>query len=425
MRVTNSMLVNTFLSDMNNNLENLRTIQGQLSSGKKISRPSDDPSGTVKVMQINEDLDMNKQYKTNIKDCSQWLQQTDTALGQAGDVIQRINELLTAGGDGGYGKGERQSLLAEINQVVDQFSDIINSSFCGVYLFGGIRGNERPLDTVQTASGNCKLIYNDQSFDIPVSSGTGTTINVASSLGNLAIKLGSGSTISLNVSGGASITSTVAAMNAKIASSSSLKGKVSISSYSKGNRTYIKVNALNTEDITVDSAGTSIPGLSSFKGKYIGANKVDMMSKSLKVEISRGVTSDYNVTASQIINYNAVSSSGIVKNYDLREVFKNVVEHLNSSSGTSNITTADIDGIKGALDNILKLRSGVGARENRMDAALKNNNENDYNMTDVLSHTEDIDLAETTMNFYTLQTVYLSSLRTSSKILQPTLIDYM
>lgn len=424
MRVTNSMLVSTFLYDMNNNLENLRTIQGQLSSGKKISTASDDPAGTVEVMQINQDIDMNKQYANNIKNCSQWLQQTDTSLGQAGDVLQRINELLVADGNGTYGKTQRQSLLSEINQVIDQFSDIINSSFSGAYLFGGIRGNERPLDTIQTASGNCELIYSNQSFDIPVSSGTGTNVNIGSSCGKLDVKLGSGTITSLYINNNSSISSTIAAMNASISSNSSLSGKISVSSYTKGDKTYIKVEALSTDDIDVASS-TTIAGLSDFYGKYIGVNKVDMMNKKLNVEISQGVVSDYNINASQIIKYSAISSSGILKNYDLRQVFKNLVQHLNGSSGTSQLTSADIDGIKGALDNILKLRSEVGARENRMSSALKNNNENDYNMTDVLSHTEDIDLAETTMNFYTLQTVYLSSLHTSAKILQPTLIDYM
>lgn len=423
MRVTNSMLVSTFLSDMNNNLENLRSIQGQLSTGKKISKPSDDPSGTVKSMQLNQDLDMNKQYATNIKNCSEWLQQTDTALGQAGNALQRINELLVAGGNGTYGKDQRQSILAEINQIVDQFSDIVNSSFSGEYIFGGIRGNERPLNTVETASGNCELIYNNQSFDIPVSSSTGTTMDIASGCGDMDIKLGVNS-LTLHLNTGDNINDDISQMNTDIAADPNFKGKVTVSSYTKGDRTYIKVESLSTEDIGVASS-TTISGLSDFYGKYVGVNKIDMISKKLNVEISQGVTSDYNVSASQIINYSAVSSSGIAQNYDLRQVFKDLVNHLASSSGTSNITTKDIDGIKGALDNILKLRSGVGARENRMDTALKNNSENNYNMTDVLSHTEDIDLAETTMNFYTLQTVYLSSLHTSSKILQPTLIDYM
>lgn len=423
MRITNSMLVSTFLGDMNNNLENLRTIQNQLSTGKKISKPSDDPSGTVKSMQLNQDLDMNTQYATNIKNCSEWLQQTDTALGQAGDSLQRISELLVSGGNGTYGKDQRQSILAEINQIVDQFSDIVNSSFSGVYLFGGIRGNERPLGTIDTASGNCELVYNNQSFDIPVSSGTGTTMDIASSCGGMDIQIGGGSLLHLDINSGSSISSNIATLNSQIASDPNLKGKVTLSSYTKGDQTYVKVQALSTEDITLNN--TTIAGLSDFSGKYIGVNKVDMISKKLNVEISQGVTSDYNVSASQIINYSAVSSSGMVQSYDLRQVFKDVVNHLASSSGTSNITTKDIDGIKGALDNILKLRSGVGARENRMTTALKNNSENKYNMTDVLTHTEDIDLAETTMNFYTLQTVYLSAMHTSAKILQPTLIDYM
>jgi flagellar hook-associated protein 3 FlgL len=410
------MLVSTFLGDMNINLENMQSLQAQLSSGHRISKPSDDPLAAARTMQLSSDLDMNKQYATNINSCSQWLEQTDTALNQAGDVIQRVKELLTSAGDGTYDQSARKSILNEINQRVQQFSDIINSSFGGKYLFGGIRADEKPLSTVESASGNRYLTYSNEEIDIPVGSSGDTNVNGG---GNITVQLATGSALTLNVTG--NISDAVSTINHDIASSSSLNGKLSAASYVKGNKTYIKITSLSPDDISIVSNG--IAGLSSLK--FVGQDKINMISSKLKVEISQGVVTDYNVGAQELMNYTAVSSSGVTRNYDLRDVFKDIVSDLSTSSGVYNLTTKDIDAIKGALDNILKVRSEVGAKENRMTSALSNNNDNDYNMTNVLSHTYDIDLTETVMNYSMLQTVYLSSLQTSSKIIQPTLMDYM
>ena len=85
MRVTNKMLSDNFLRDMRTNLSNLSNIQNQMSSGKEISKASDDPAKASKIMRINSDIAANTQYNTNIKDTSNWLDLTDTALSNISD----------------------------------------------------------------------------------------------------------------------------------------------------------------------------------------------------------------------------------------------------------------------------------------------------------------------------------------------------
>ncbi|KHD38354.1 flagellin [Clostridium acetobutylicum] len=424
MRITNRMLTDTFLTDMNTNLQNMRDIQSQLTSGKKIRKPSDNPYVATKSMQLNTDISINSQYNTNINNTIYWLNQTDTALNQAGNIVQRIKELLISAGNGGYTQDQRDSIKAELNQRISEFSNVINSSFSGQYLFGGTRGNEKPLDIISSASGNKYLMYSNQSIDLPVASGASNVASLASGCGDLDIRLGSGSTVQLQINSGDSIQNIVDGINSKIASSSSLKGKISAISYVKGNQTYIRVTALSDKDITITS-GTNITALSSFKNQYIGVDKINQISKDLSVEISQGVLTQYSVNATEIMNYKGVSASGIEKSYDLRQVFSDIVTDLSSNSGVSNLNTKDAEAVDALLENILAIRSTVGASQNRMDSAQKNNQENNYNMTLILSNTEDTDITESTMNYAALQTVYLASLQTSAKIIQPTLMDYM
>ncbi len=80
-----------------------------MTSGKQINKPSDDPVKASRIMQMNSDIDANKQYNTNIKNTTNWLDTTDTALEQVGDVIARIEELLVSSGNGAYGDDAKTS----------------------------------------------------------------------------------------------------------------------------------------------------------------------------------------------------------------------------------------------------------------------------------------------------------------------------
>ena len=60
-----------------------------------------------------------------------------------------------------------------------------------------------------------------------------------------------------------------------------------------------------------------------------------------------------------------------------------------------------------------------------MESAESRNVDANFNMTDILSKTEDIDITEKAMEYATMQTIYMASLQTSAKVIQPSLIDYL
>jgi flagellar hook-associated protein 3 FlgL len=79
MRVTNQMMSKSFLKDLNRNQNYMKRINDQLTSGKEIRRPSDNPFKVARSMQLNSDINANTQYNENIKDTINWLDTTDTA----------------------------------------------------------------------------------------------------------------------------------------------------------------------------------------------------------------------------------------------------------------------------------------------------------------------------------------------------------
>ena len=110
MRVTNQMMSTTYLKDLNTNLNNLNTLNKQLTTGKEISKPSDNPFKTARIMQMYSDIAANKQYNENIKDTISWLDTTDTALNQLGSTSQRIRELMVSSGNAIYGSDEKKAI---------------------------------------------------------------------------------------------------------------------------------------------------------------------------------------------------------------------------------------------------------------------------------------------------------------------------
>ena len=129
MRITNKMMSNNYLRDMNNNLKNLDKINDQMASGKLISRPSDNPFKVARSMQLTTDINANKQYNDNIKDATNWLDSTDQALYQATNVMQRVRELMVSSGNAAYGSNENKAISDEIKERVSELAQIIKYKF--------------------------------------------------------------------------------------------------------------------------------------------------------------------------------------------------------------------------------------------------------------------------------------------------------
>lgn len=193
MRITNTMMANNYLRDMRKNLNNLNTLNGQLTSGKEIRRPSDNPFKVARSMQLHTDINANKQYNNNITDTINFLDATDTALNQLTNVMQRTRELMVSAGNAAYGEDERKAIQEEIKQQTREISQILNTNFDGKYIFGGTKGTSKPTD-VQ----NDELVFVDkEGAKINIPNGDQNQIKMLSS--DLVVEISQGVKIEYNV----------------------------------------------------------------------------------------------------------------------------------------------------------------------------------------------------------------------------------
>lgn len=134
-RITQSIINNSMLQSVNNSYCSLSKLQGEISSGKRISRPSDDPFGVGQSMQYRTKLAEIETFKGNANDAKDQLNAADDALSQASDVFNRLRELVVqASSDTSNGK-DRASVAEEIKGLKDQFGDIANATYNGKYIF--------------------------------------------------------------------------------------------------------------------------------------------------------------------------------------------------------------------------------------------------------------------------------------------------
>ena len=340
-RITNSMMTSKFLSNMKRNLNNMSTLQNQLASGKEILRTSQNPFAATRNKQLANQISDNEQYNSNIKDTSNWLDTTDTALAQAGNVMARIKELMVKAGNGAYSEDEIATIKNEVVEKSKELAQIMNTTFDGAYIFGGTKGTSKPV----TVDSNGNLAYADKN-------GNG--------FGNPAI-----------------------------------------------------------------------PDVSTGNDK---TNAESQLSTSLKTEISQGVVVEYNKTATDIFEFTDTKLGDINVMNEISTLINNLGKMSDKTGATTDaekeaalnyVNGEGLSKMDSIVQNLLANRAQVGTMQNRMESAKETNEDQNYNMTDILSSSEDIDFTEKTMEYAVMQTVYTASLQTSSKVLMNTIMDYI
>lgn len=144
MRVTTLMSTRATLRDLNDGFARLNRLQGQLSSGKQITRPSDDPYGTSRALSLRGELGGLDQYQRNVDDGTGWLNTCDTALGQMSDVLARVRELLVNGGNDTTGSASRAALADEIDQLTESVKQEADVQYGGRFVFSGTATDTTP-----------------------------------------------------------------------------------------------------------------------------------------------------------------------------------------------------------------------------------------------------------------------------------------
>ena len=182
-QITSQMQSASILANLQNQLSQLDQTQNEMSTGLKITQPSDDPYGTALSMQLNGQISAFQSYSANITDGNAFSQTASGALQSIEQMVQRIRELVVESANGTNSASNLAEASAEVSQVIDGIKQAANTQYNGQYIFSGTATGTPPyqLGTTDTFAGNTSAINR------AIGPSTSLQINV-----NLSSVLGSG-----------------------------------------------------------------------------------------------------------------------------------------------------------------------------------------------------------------------------------------
>lgn len=146
-RITQSMVSGRVLSDLQNVSYNLSKTQEKLSSGRELTKPSDDPYATSKALSLSTDLEATQQYERTVNDATSWANLTETTFSSINDAAQRARTLLVQAGNDTNGTTSRSAIADEIDQLIDSIKGDANAQYGGQYIFAGADTTQAPYVT--------------------------------------------------------------------------------------------------------------------------------------------------------------------------------------------------------------------------------------------------------------------------------------
>ena len=323
MRITNSSMIRTQLYDTQQSLSKMNTLNQQITTGKVISKVSDDPQKAIKIMNMNNEIKYTEKYNSNIDETVGWMNTSDDSLQTVGDLLSDIKDTILKVGNGTYSQSEMKSLNSDMNEKIKQLGDTLNSTYGGKYMFGGSNVDDAPIKVTTDANGVVKLEFNK------------------------------------------------------------------------------------------DKNGQILPN-----------------TEDLKTDISGGVNIDYNVSVGELFNIKDANG----KNTNLLDEVNNISKLMNDIANGDEQTASTakdtlLNDTKGKIDtlfdHVLTERTSLGVKVSTAEKIKDANDDDLTTMKDVLSKDQDTDVVEAFIELQSAELVYQASIKVGSKLIQPTVLDYI
>jgi flagellar hook-associated protein 3 FlgL len=159
-RVGNRQLTQQILNNIRSQLQTQETLFEQISSNKRILRPSDDPTGTSRAMGARDHLVRLDQYETTINHGDVWTNITTSSLDNATQVYERVNEIAISADDGTKSAADLIAMAEELEQLLQHIVQISNTANQGLYIFGGGKTQTPPFRTeIDTQTGRITGVF--------------------------------------------------------------------------------------------------------------------------------------------------------------------------------------------------------------------------------------------------------------------------
>ncbi|MDE7298269.1 MAG: flagellar hook-associated protein 3 [Lachnospiraceae bacterium] len=142
MRITNRMMTNNMLYNINNNKNTLAGLEQQYTTGQKIQKPSEDPIIAVRALKLRTNLAEITQYcEKNIPDGLAWMDVTESALKVVNSILTEVHTYCVQGSTDTLTADDRNSIVKNLTQLKHQVYQEGDTNYAGRYVFTGYKTN--------------------------------------------------------------------------------------------------------------------------------------------------------------------------------------------------------------------------------------------------------------------------------------------
>lgn len=399
MRIATAHSYDAAIATLQRRQQDMVDVQGQMTTGKRVSKPSDDPVAAARAERAAALISRAEADQRTADTSRNVMTLTESALGQAVDLLQTARETMVQAGNGTYTPAERQALATKLQQIREQlFATANRSDGAGGYLFGGQGSSAPPF--VDTVGG---VDYIGQGGNNQANAGEPVPLTT------------DGRAVWLQASSGNGVFETAATVQNGSAWIDA--GSVTNPSAITGHDYSIQFSvsgspAVTTYSVLDNTAGTTlVSGAPYTSGKSIA---LDGMSLTIQGEPANGDEFSVAPSNKSLSVFDALDAA-IATLSDASAPDGQVKQAINQG-------LRDIDSV---TNNVASARSAVGETLNRLDGVTDRLDAQKLAAKTEKSNAEDLDMVQAISDFQNQQTGYNAALQAYSLVQRMSLMNYI
>ncbi|MBI4995854.1 MAG: flagellar hook-associated protein FlgL [Rhodocyclales bacterium] len=437
MRISTSMIFDAGVSAINRQTADLLHLQQQVSTGRRIITPADDPVAAARALEVQQAKDVLEQYSTNQGNAQSSLNLEEAQLGSVRDMFGRLRELTVQAGNDPLSASDRRSIAMELRSRFDELMGIANATDAsGEYLFSGFQGSTKPF------GGNVDAMISGASTEVQYLGDDGQRMLQVSPTRQLAVS-DAGNDVFMRIkNGNGYFTTAYAAGNTGtgIADAGNVTDPTTWNALA--NKDYsiaFSVDAATNPpttyyDIVDTTTGNSL--LTGAAAPAPQANQRVYKSGEAIVLQSQGAEPAFNLGASVTISGEpATGDSFAIAPSTSQSLFKTLatligkLEHAPVGAAEQAKFSADIGSALTNLDqaheNILRVTAAVGSRGNELDSLASTNADVTLQYQRTLSNLQDLDWAKALSDISRKQTDLEAAQKSFMMVSNLSLFNYL
>lgn len=151
-------------------------LAAEASSGKKVTKPSDDATAAVNILNTNTKLNQINGYQDNMSLAQNELNVLDDSLSSVTDSLQKAKDLTTQAANGSCSQSELDNIKIQIDQILQNVTDLAKTQYNGNYIFSGTSTSTPTYDT--DTAGNITYKGDGKSRYVQIADGVSEAINL-------------------------------------------------------------------------------------------------------------------------------------------------------------------------------------------------------------------------------------------------------